>query len=249
MSCSHDGTARTVTLPNNAGARELWLTDDGSAIYYGVGGSPDAGRYDTASGTVVALSPGDPLRDEALQPGEEYRDSVGMSRRGRFVSYHGSRMDPVLGGVGLVGVFDRETGQAFDLTAASGIPLQVGTSPVPNSLAPPIQISGDGRVVFIGWEGGQPCTGCSDPCRCGGNHLYDGTPHQPPMPLWQGGRMRTRITELLGIEHPIIQGGMHYVGFAELIAAVANAGGLGFITGLTQPTPKRWPQRSRAAGR
>jgi nitronate monooxygenase len=46
--------------------------------------------------------------------------------------------------------------------------------------------------------------------------------------------MRTRITELLGIEHPIIQGGMHYVGFAELAAAVSNAGGLGIITGLTQ---------------
>ncbi len=50
--------------------------------------------------------------------------------------------------------------------------------------------------------------------------------------------MKTRITELLGIEHPIIQGGMHYVGFAELAAAVSNAGGLGTITGLTQPTAK-----------
>ncbi|MGR3344714.1 MAG: NAD(P)H-dependent flavin oxidoreductase [Paracoccaceae bacterium] len=49
--------------------------------------------------------------------------------------------------------------------------------------------------------------------------------------------MKTRITELLGIEHPIIQGGMHYVGFAELAAAVSNAGGLGTITGLTQKTP------------
>lgn len=49
--------------------------------------------------------------------------------------------------------------------------------------------------------------------------------------------MKTRITELLGIEHPIIQGGMHYVGFAELAAAVSNAGGLGVITGLTQKTP------------
>ncbi|MCP4389273.1 MAG: nitronate monooxygenase [Gammaproteobacteria bacterium] len=46
--------------------------------------------------------------------------------------------------------------------------------------------------------------------------------------------MKTRITELFGIEHPIIQGGMHYVGFAELAAAVTNAGGLGIITGLTQ---------------
>jgi NAD(P)H-dependent flavin oxidoreductase YrpB (nitropropane dioxygenase family) len=50
--------------------------------------------------------------------------------------------------------------------------------------------------------------------------------------------MRTRITELLGVEHPIIQGGMHYVGFAELAAAVSNAGGLGIITGLTQRTPE-----------
>ena len=49
--------------------------------------------------------------------------------------------------------------------------------------------------------------------------------------------MKTRITELLGIRHPIIQGGMHYVGLAELAAAVSNAGGLGIITGLTQPTP------------
>ena len=51
--------------------------------------------------------------------------------------------------------------------------------------------------------------------------------------------MKTRITELFGIEHPIIQGGMHYVGFAELAAAVSNAGGLGIITGLTQKTPAK----------
>lgn len=50
--------------------------------------------------------------------------------------------------------------------------------------------------------------------------------------------MKTRITEMFGIEHPIIQGGMHYVGFAELAAAVSNAGGLGIITGLTQKTPQ-----------
>jgi nitronate monooxygenase len=49
--------------------------------------------------------------------------------------------------------------------------------------------------------------------------------------------MRTRITDLLGIEHPIVQGGMHFVGFAELAAAVSNAGGLGIVTGLTQRTP------------
>ena len=51
--------------------------------------------------------------------------------------------------------------------------------------------------------------------------------------------MKTRITQLLGIQHPIIQGGMHYVGFAELAAAVSNAGGLGIITGLTQRTPEK----------
>ena len=50
--------------------------------------------------------------------------------------------------------------------------------------------------------------------------------------------MKTAITEMFGIEHPIIQGGMHYVGFAELAAAVSNAGGLGIITGLTQRTPE-----------
>lgn len=50
--------------------------------------------------------------------------------------------------------------------------------------------------------------------------------------------MKTRITELLGIQHPVIQGGMHHVGLAELASAVSNAGGLGIITGLTQPTPE-----------
>jgi len=50
--------------------------------------------------------------------------------------------------------------------------------------------------------------------------------------------MKTRITDLFGIQHPIIQGGMHYVGFAELAAAVSNAGGLGVITALTQKTPE-----------
>lgn len=50
--------------------------------------------------------------------------------------------------------------------------------------------------------------------------------------------MKTAITELFGIEHPIMQGGMHFVGFAELAAAVSNAGGLGIITGLTQKTPE-----------
>lgn len=48
--------------------------------------------------------------------------------------------------------------------------------------------------------------------------------------------MKTRITELFNIERPIIQGGMHHVGLAELAAAVSNAGGLGVITALTQPS-------------
>lgn len=50
--------------------------------------------------------------------------------------------------------------------------------------------------------------------------------------------MKTKITELFGIEHPIVQGGMHFVGLAELASAVSNAGGLGIITGLTQRTPE-----------
>mmetsp|Transcript_8858 Transcript_8858/g.20655 ORF Transcript_8858/g.20655 Transcript_8858/m.20655 type:complete len:330 (+) Transcript_8858:164-1153(+) len=50
--------------------------------------------------------------------------------------------------------------------------------------------------------------------------------------------LETKITKLFGIRHPIIQGGMHYVGYAGLAAAVANAGGLGLVTALTQPTPE-----------
>ena len=49
--------------------------------------------------------------------------------------------------------------------------------------------------------------------------------------------LSTKFTETFGIEHPIAQGGMQWVGRAELVAAVANAGALGFITALTQPTP------------
>lgn len=49
--------------------------------------------------------------------------------------------------------------------------------------------------------------------------------------------LRTRITEMLGIEHPIVQGGMMWVGRAELASAVSNAGGLGILTALTQPSP------------
>jgi NAD(P)H-dependent flavin oxidoreductase YrpB (nitropropane dioxygenase family) len=50
--------------------------------------------------------------------------------------------------------------------------------------------------------------------------------------------LRTRFTEEFGIEHPVLCGGMTALGTAELIAAVANAGALGFLTTLTQPTPE-----------
>lgn len=50
--------------------------------------------------------------------------------------------------------------------------------------------------------------------------------------------IKTRFTEMFGVEHPIAQGGMQWVGTADLVSAVANAGALGFITGLTQPTPE-----------
>jgi nitronate monooxygenase len=50
--------------------------------------------------------------------------------------------------------------------------------------------------------------------------------------------LTTRFTEMFGVRHPIVQGGMQWVGRAELVAAVANAGGLGFLTALTQPTPE-----------
>lgn len=50
--------------------------------------------------------------------------------------------------------------------------------------------------------------------------------------------IRTRFTELFGVEHPIAQGGMQWVGKAELVSAVANAGALGFLTALTQPSPE-----------
>ncbi|MCP5071664.1 MAG: nitronate monooxygenase, partial [bacterium] len=50
--------------------------------------------------------------------------------------------------------------------------------------------------------------------------------------------LKTRITELFGIEHPIVMGGMMGVGRADLVAAVSNAGAIGFLTALTQPSPE-----------
>lgn len=66
------------------------------------------------------------------------------------------------------------------------------------------------------------------------------TPAAPSTP-----RLRTRFTEAFGIEHPITQGGMQWVGRAELVAAVANAGALGFITALTQPSPEALAEEIR----
>jgi nitronate monooxygenase len=50
--------------------------------------------------------------------------------------------------------------------------------------------------------------------------------------------LKTRITELFGIKHPVIQGGMQWVGYAGLVSAVSNAGALGILTALSQPTPE-----------
>jgi len=50
--------------------------------------------------------------------------------------------------------------------------------------------------------------------------------------------IKTKITAMFGIEHPVIQGGMHYVGFAEMASAVANAGGSGIISGANPKTPE-----------
>ena len=58
------------------------------------------------------------------------------------------------------------------------------------------------------------------------------------IPVREGPQLKTRFTETFGIEHPIVMGGMMWVGRAELVAAVANAGALGCLTALTQPTPE-----------
>lgn len=57
--------------------------------------------------------------------------------------------------------------------------------------------------------------------------------------------LKTRFTEAFGVEHPIAQGGMQWVGKAHLVAAVANAGALGFVTALTQPTPEALAEEIR----
>ena len=70
-----------------------------------------------------------------------------------------------------------------------------------------------------------------------GTPLVQGMWRRPPLRT-VGAMLQTRFTETFGIEHPIMQGGMQWVGRAELVAAVANAGALGCITALTQPTPE-----------
>lgn len=57
--------------------------------------------------------------------------------------------------------------------------------------------------------------------------------------------LRTKLTEMFGIKYPVIQGGMHYVGYAEMAAAVSNAGGLGIITALTVAQPPRGAEALR----
>src|SRR6185312_13595181 len=71
----------------------------------------------------------------------------------------------------------------------------------------------------------------------------DDVPWRRPRPrrgLRAGGLIviETRFTKAFGVQHPVVQGGMQWVGRAPLVAAVANAGALGFITALTQPTPQ-----------
>lgn len=61
--------------------------------------------------------------------------------------------------------------------------------------------------------------------------------------------LKTRVTEILGIEHPIVCGGMMWVGVGELAAAVSNGGGLGMVTALTQPTPEALRQEIRKTRR
>jgi NAD(P)H-dependent flavin oxidoreductase YrpB (nitropropane dioxygenase family) len=69
-------------------------------------------------------------------------------------------------------------------------------------------------------------------------HGRGGFVRNPPLIGKRSFHVKPAITELFGIQHPIIQGGMHYVGFAEMAAAVSNADGFGIITGLTQKTPE-----------
>lgn len=59
--------------------------------------------------------------------------------------------------------------------------------------------------------------------------------------------MKTQISELLGMGYPIIQGGMHWVGRAELASAISNGGGLGVLIGLTHPTPEALAAEYNAA--
>jgi hypothetical protein len=151
------GTIRAVEVPGGVAARRIVLADNGRSVYFQAGSGPQGWRYDVATGATTDLLPGDPMRTEVL-PDDEFREPMATSRSGRYVTYNGSRPEPALGPAGVVGVFDRTTGQSADLTgvlADLGVPRQVGTSPtVPNSTIS-IELSASGRVVFIhtpdGW--------------------------------------------------------------------------------------------------
>ena len=143
-------TLRPVTLPGDVAAERIQLTDDGRSIYYQAGAGMGAWRYDVASGTSTGLVFGDPMRGDEISPGQEYRDPEWITRRGRYVAYYGSRVDdPAIGRELVVGVFDRDTGVATDLTAAAvaaGMPRRYGQVPATPT---PVGISGDGKVVFL----------------------------------------------------------------------------------------------------
>lgn len=152
-------SARPIVVPpGSAGAHMMWLTDDGSALYVVTDGGTRAGRYDTRTATLSSVAPTDPLSPGALQPADEYREMVSMSRRGRYVAYNGSRIDPAQGRVGLMGVYDRRTGTAVDLSAAlvaAGVELQVGDPPTAPNSQVNAQLSSDGKVLLFpspsGW--------------------------------------------------------------------------------------------------
>jgi hypothetical protein len=147
-------TLRPAALPG--GSLRIQMADDGRTVFFRSGTSTDAGRYDVGSAAITPLLVGDPMRPDELAPGQEYREPQGITRRGRYASYHGSRVDPTTSArLGLIGVFDRDTGQSVDLMpalAAAGVPLQVGAYPNSTVAA---EISGDGKVLFFpspaGW--------------------------------------------------------------------------------------------------
>src|SRR5580692_6159937 len=72
--------------------------------------------------------------------------------------------------------------------------------------------------------------------------FYRAVPDQQPRRPLEASMLENRVTQMLGIRYPVIQGGMQWIGKAELASAVSNAGGLGVLTALTQPTPAHLAQ-------